>query len=308
MHADNHRGAKHAEHLDRRPVEQQRSADYQGGAASRATEGGFEPCLAVLVIVHTVGHGDVLRFGHRAAFTQLTDALVNLELWALLELARHDRNHDGRDCGKDEATLPADDRQQQRGQPGGDQRTDRPAALHQAVDKATALGQARIFRGTIQLAQVRGVDGFLGIPQATQRTDQNQRRLAPRPANRGQCRAQRGTGHGENNAFAPAQLIDDRANRKGDHRRAHRHPGRDFSLLHFTPAKVPADLRQQGAEQDEVIHRKHPGEKRDPGGKAHFPGRQLPGFPASQVKLVVDGHKSRLEGGLGRFSGGQERG
>ncbi|RMS18415.1 hypothetical protein ALP75_205604 [Pseudomonas syringae pv. actinidiae] len=243
VNADDYRRAQHAEHLNRRPVEQDRSTDHQRGATRSAAEGSTDARFAVLVVIDPIGLRHRLRLAHVAFFAQLSDALMDLELRALLEFARHDRNDDGRDGREHEATLPANDRQQHGGQPCRNQRTDRPATLHQAVDEATTLGQTRVVGRGVDFAQVGRVDRFFGITQTAQRTNQDQRRLAPRSANGRERRTDCRTAHSENDTHAPSQAIYQRTDGQCHHRRADSDPSRDFGLFDLTPAKMPTDFR-----------------------------------------------------------------
>ncbi len=178
--------------------------------------------------------------------------------------------------------------QQQGGEAGRDQRADRPATLHQAVDEAAAADQPRIVRGGIDLGQVGGVDPLLRIAQAGHRTHQHQRHLAHAGAQRGQCRAQGRAADGDDDAAAATDPVHQRADGEGDDGPAQGYPGGEFGLLGFAPVEVPTHHRQQGAEQDEVVDGEHPGEEGDPGGVADISGRQRLRFPGSRGGFRVE--------------------
>lgn len=69
---------------------------------------------------------------------------------------------------------------------------------------------------------------------------------------------------GNDDAQPPAEFVDQRADSQRDDRAAYRHPGGQFGLFYFAPAKVIADFRQQCAEKNEIIDGEDPGEESDP--------------------------------------------
>lgn len=194
------------------------------------------------------------------------------ELRALPEPPRHEQNRDGRKRRENKAALPTDEGQQNRGEPGRDQRADRPAALHEAEEKALAAVHARIVEGRVHLVQISCIDGLLGVAQSCEGTHEHQHGLPRITRRRRESGAERGARNRRDHPGAPPEAVDDRANEKRHDRRTDCHQRRDLRLLRLVPLIVKTDLGQQRTEQDEVIHGEYPGEEGRPACPAHVAG------------------------------------
>ena len=287
--AAQHRGAQHREDHDGEPVQEkaqgQRQRGPQRGTAEHGRQAGVLLLLWAGAMLLRQAHGLCLAPGA----AQIGHAPRGQELGRFHQPSAQHGDHQGREHGEHEGQRPAAalaepalaQRIQQGHQHGREHGAHGPAALHQRVDEAAPpqRGRVGIDQGE-QLAQVGGVDALLCIAQARQRAHHDQqheaqaRRQADHPAGqRRQARAQRGARHGDDDALAPPQPVGNGADGKGHDHRAQRHPGVQPRLLLGAPLEVLAQLRQQGAEEDEVVDGKDPGEKADPGGVADLPAR-----------------------------------
>jgi hypothetical protein len=99
---------------------------------------------------------------------------------------------------------------------------------------------------------------------------------AHNPADRGgQQGSDGGTDDGDQDALAPADPVDDRADPEGHECGPCRHPGIDPRGLGRAPAEVCGQHRQEVAEQDEVIDSEGPGEEANPGGQPDVFGSDI---------------------------------
>ena len=126
------------------------------------------------------------------------------------------------------------------------------------------MNPLRRLRAGVDLGEVGGVNGLFRVTEPGDGTDADQRAFPPGTADRSQQRANGGSPDGNDDAQPPAEFVDQRADSQRDDRAAYRHPGGQFGLFYFAPAKVIADFRQQCAEKNEIIDGEDPGEESDP--------------------------------------------